>query len=122
MINQQAQMYGSYPDMPGFFQEEDMEDNTGYAARRRLFGGIKAGTESTFEYHGKPVSCYSKVYTPFTSSSLPLVSGVGVKLDMYLADPEFYLFSKQANAKERGFKLVIDSAVLLVQCKESIFF
>ena len=112
------QMYGYYPDEAGTFQEvnpEDFKDN-GHYQRRLLFAGLKSDGK-TWEYSAKPVCCFSKIFTDFTSCAKPMIGGVGVRLEMHLADPGFSLLCRDQGAAAKGYHFEIESATLLVPVK-----
>ncbi len=88
----------------------------GFFHRADLFS-TGDGKGKNRKYHGKPVSIYSKVFTDFSSCQLPLISGVACRLEMQLNDPSFYMFTKDADASTKKYKLELVGATLICPIK-----
>ena len=88
----------------------------GYTERRQLFATPVAGqTEGqiVWKYKDTPTYLYSRLETDLSSCTLPLVSDVGLRLELQIADPAWYLITDSAGAA-KGFKLKITSSTLCV--------
>ena len=113
------ELFGYFPDRGGTSQMGN--DNTpGFTGRRQLFGNFKTepgSKEVKFVYHGKTVPVYSKIFSDFSSMRLPMVPGVGCRLELALNPPEYYLFCKDANASTKKYQLKVTSVSLICPVK-----
>ena len=104
-------MFGLYNDDAGGFQDTTTFGN-GHFMRRLLFASLMADGQS-WEYRNTPVPVYSQIFSDLSSSTLPLIGGVGMRLEMSLQDPSFYMLCQDADAQAKGYRLQIDSATLI---------
>lgn len=84
------QMQGFYEDTPNLFQNMD-NPASGFVRRMALFTDIQTGA-----FHMEPQPFYSKLRTNL--GSLPLISGVGLRIELQRADPAFYMMSPDSDA------------------------
>ena len=109
-----AQTYGWYRDFGGEFQNPSAT-NPGFFSRMLLFGKQEAGGNIT--YKKDPTTCYTRLWTDFSSCSLPIVPDVGIRLELVLQDPAFYLHTSDKNAAKMGYRLKISAATLILPVK-----
>ncbi len=105
------------------FRSTDPKVAAGYTERRQLFATPVAGQTQgsiVWKYKSTPTYLYCRPETDLNSCSLPLVSDVGLRLEMNLAEPAFCLITAEAGASE-GFKLKITSATLLMPVSVQVF-
>ena len=111
-----AQTYGFYADAGQTFQ--DNAANTGFIQRRLLFGQYKkVGQSKTFIYDGETVPIFSKLITDMSSCNLPLLPDVGVRLELAINEPSYYIQVLDSDPSAKKYKLKIDQANLLVPVK-----
>ena len=111
LYNGWVEAYGGYNDDPDGFRLTG-DKNYGFEVRRTLFTD-----PTTNQFLKTSISFLSHVFTDFEGCTLPLISGVGVRLEFALHEPSFYMLCYDENANERQFRLKIDSAKLIVPVK-----
>jgi len=101
-------VYGYAPDVQGSFQDGDF-GGIAFEKRRSFFSHV-AGDKVVYNDTG--TDFFSRVYSDLNTTSLPLVSGVNVRIELLLNDPRFYMQVRDANADTKRYRLKIESAVL----------
>ena len=113
-----------YRSVYGFYEDSDkwwMPDpgKIGWEARRLIFG--KYGADGAFKYT-KETKCFmADIMTDFSACDLPMVPKVGMRLDLTLNSPSFYLTtltSKRDASVSKGYQLKIVDATLSIDIRK----
>ena len=88
-----------------------------------LFAGLVPNTTdpdraNDIVYHGEQVTLYARILTDWSSTNLPLPSGVSSRFEITLNDPSFYMFSKDTDAATKGYRLAIDNATMQIPVRQ----
>jgi len=115
-----TQAYGFYPDLEGEYQTFDVS-SSGFQSRREIFGKLTAQKTTPvtekFIYFDKPSPVYCRLWTDFSTCSLPLLPEVTVRIEMTLNDPAFYMTCSPQELHNKKYSLHIESAVLAMPVK-----
>ena len=109
--------YGQFEDGEGMMENYSAL-NDGFGRRRAMFSRetVGEGGELTWSFYEEPVAVWARLFTDFNSCPVPLLSGVGAKLEMRLDDPARYMCtdSKDPDPVDRRYRLQIVQASLQV--------
>ena len=124
-------LYGMYLDSTRDFYEDYVLDSmlktTGWEGRKRLFGSYDSHSVVTpypvledFAYDGSVRTYYAKLLTDFSSvRSQPVPPQVGVRVEITLNRPGFYLQSSQPEfCEDKKYKLKIKNIKLQVPVRK----
>ncbi len=131
--NGSCQINGFYLDRANEAQEFDASAN-GFLLRQLLFGELKAsssedlqeegadtgdggggsgaGTGIQVSYYDRAMPFFAKVLTDWSTCSLPLIPDCSIRLEFELADPSYYMCTREN--VEKKFRLKIEEASLLL--------
>ncbi len=113
----QMQMYGYYEDRPKQFQLADKR-SWGFMERKFLFAQMAGDPQNPhWEYYSKPVPFYCRLLTDFDSCSLPIISDVGVRIELVMNDPAYYMQTKDSDREDKKYRLKVVSATLVAPIK-----
>ena len=117
--NGHLQQFGYYPDRGG--QHQNMTQNAiGFTQRRQLFATPQPSQspgKPDWHYYSKPLPFYAKLTTAFSSTTLPLLPDMGVRIELTLNDPKFVLLSPDSDATDKGYRFQVEAATLMVPVK-----
>ncbi len=92
-------------------------DANGFLLRALQFGELVAQTSTSamqIKYSDTPVEMYSKIVSDFSHTTLPMISGVSLRLEFSLQEPSFYILCPDTNGADKAYKLRILNANLAV--------
>lgn len=114
------QAFGYYEDDERSWKQM-VERDSGWSSRRSLFGDYKeVTTNNHFVFSDKRATLFADLLTEFSASSVPMINQVGIRVELLLNKPEFYLQSTAGDAakcSEKKYKLNIHSAELSIPIK-----
>ncbi len=113
-----AQLFGGYYDTAQSFQKTS-KANTGFTSRRLLLASASQPTPGTivYKYHDSAVPIYAKLLTDMTATSLPLLHGVSVRVELAVNEPSYYMVCGDNDKDTKAYKLKVEQATLLVPVK-----
>ena len=72
-----------------------------------------------FKYYDVPMRYFGRVLTNFSNCQRPIIPGVGVRVEMSFARPEFYLITdSETNLTDKRYHIQVDSVVLAVPYRQ----
>ena len=120
-VGQNRADYNAKPKRPG--------EKSAFLRRRSMFGNYLDGAHFTYsDATSPPTSASAPLLTEFSSTNMPLISNVGVRIELSRASPNFYLMldpelaadavpAWEAALEEKKYKLLIDKIQIVVPVK-----
>lgn len=123
LLEEDLQKKSTYRDVHGFYEDTNWlgptENSNGWWKRQCLFG--EYGEDGVFKYTADIKTFEADVLTDFSACERPMLPKVGVRLDVALNDPSFYLTTlvdKREDAVTSQYKLKIVDATLFIDIKQ----